>query len=57
MDIAMANMEEDSTVPKVAIEVATSVIQTGSSRGGYHKGWSRDVDYNIEVIVIYPISY
>ena len=31
-------MEEDfktSTVPKVAIEVATSVIQTGSSRGGY----------------------
>ena len=31
-------MEEDfktSTVPKVAIEVATSVIQTGSSYGGY----------------------
>ena len=33
-------MEEDfktSIVPKVAIEVATSIIQTGSSRGGYRK--------------------
>src|ERR1700722_18081016 len=27
-----------STVPKVATEAATSVIQTGTSRGGYHKG-------------------
>jgi hypothetical protein len=26
MDIATANIEEDSVVPKVAIEVATSVI-------------------------------
>ena len=33
-------MEEDfktSIIPKVAIEVATSVIQTGSSRGGYRE--------------------
>jgi CO dehydrogenase/acetyl-CoA synthase delta subunit len=37
MDIATANMEEDSAVPKVATEVATSVIQTGSSRGGYRE--------------------
>ena len=37
MNIAMANIEEDSAVPKVAIEVATSVIQTGSSRGGYRE--------------------
>ena len=26
IDIVIANMEEDSAVPKVAIEVATSVI-------------------------------
>ena len=38
MDVATANMEEDSIVPKVATEVATSVIQTGSSYRGYHKG-------------------
>jgi hypothetical protein len=37
MDMATANMEEDSAVPKVATEVATSVIQTGSSRGGYRE--------------------
>ena len=33
-------MEEDfktSIIPKIAIEVATSVIQTGSSRGEYYK--------------------
>ena len=39
MDIATANIEEDSAVPKIATEVATSVIQTGSSRGGYREGW------------------
>ena len=39
MDIATANMEEDSVVPKVATEVATSVIQTGSSHRGYHEEW------------------
>jgi hypothetical protein len=38
MDMATANIEEDSAVPKVAIEVATSVIQTGTSRRGYHEG-------------------
>ena len=27
-------------VPKVATEVATNVIQTGSSRGGYREGWA-----------------
>ena len=31
----MANMKEDSVVPKVATEVATSMIQTGSSCEGY----------------------
>jgi hypothetical protein len=34
-------MEEDSetpVVPKVAIKVATKVIQTGSSCGKYYKG-------------------
>ena len=40
MDIATANMEEDSAVPKVATEVATSVIQTGSSHKGYREGWA-----------------
>ena len=35
--MATANIEEDSTVPKVATKVATSVIQTGSSRGGYRE--------------------
>ena len=39
MDIATANIEEDSAVPKVAIKVATSVIQTRTSRGGYHEEW------------------
>ena len=39
IDMAIANMEEDSAVPKVAIEVATSVIQTGISHRGYHKRW------------------
>jgi hypothetical protein len=38
IDIATVNMEENSMVPKVAIEVATSMIQTGTSYGGYHKG-------------------
>ena len=38
MDMATANIKEDSAVPKVATEVATSVIQTGTSHGGYHKG-------------------
>ena len=37
MDIATANLEEDSTIPKVAIEVATSIIQTGNSYKGYHE--------------------
>ena len=36
--MATANIEEDSAVPKAAIDVATSVIQTGSSRGGYREG-------------------
>ena len=36
--IAIANIEEDSAVPKIATEVATSVIQTGSSCGGYCEG-------------------
>ena len=36
--MATANMEEDFAVPKVATEVAISVIQTGSSRGGYYEG-------------------
>jgi hypothetical protein len=36
--MATASIEEDSAVPKVAIEMATSVIQTGTSRGGYYKG-------------------
>ena len=40
IDIAMANIEEDSAVPKIAIEVAASVIQIGSSCGGYCKGWA-----------------
>ena len=35
--MAIANIEEDSVVPKIAIKVAISVIQTGSSRGGYCK--------------------
>ena len=38
MGMATANIEEDSAVPKVATEVATSVIQTGSSYKGYCKG-------------------
>ena len=38
INIAIVNIKEDSAVPKVATEVATSVIQTGISRGGYHKG-------------------
>ena len=29
----------DLKVPKVATEVATSVIQTGISHRGYHEGW------------------
>ena len=37
MDMATANMEEDSMVPKVATELATSVIQTGSSHRGYRE--------------------
>ena len=37
--MATANMEEDSAVPKVATEVATSVIQIRISYGGYHEGW------------------
>ena len=41
IDIATANMEEDSVVPKVTTEVAASVIQTGSSRGGYREGWMK----------------
>jgi hypothetical protein len=39
MATATANIEEDSAIPKVATEVATSVIQTGTSYGGYYKGW------------------
>ena len=31
-------------VPKVATEVATSVIQTGTSYRGYHKGWVKEND-------------
>ena len=38
IDIATANIEEDSAVSKIAIEVATSIIQTGTSYGKYHKG-------------------
>jgi hypothetical protein len=38
MDIATANMEKDPVAPKVAIEVATSVIQTESSYKGYREG-------------------
>ena len=37
--MATANIKEDFTVPKVTTKVATSVIQTGSSCGGYHKGY------------------
>ena len=37
--MAIANMEEDPVVPKVATKVATSVIQTGSSHRGYREGW------------------
>jgi hypothetical protein len=40
------SMEEDfktSIVPKVAIEVATSVIQAGTSYKGYHKGWVKRI--------------
>ena len=43
MDIATANMEEDSAVPKVATKVATSVIQTGTSHRGYHEGWVKRI--------------
>ena len=45
MDIATANIEEDSTVFKVAIKVATSVIQIGISSRGYHKGWVKRIIY------------
>ena len=38
INIAITNIEEDSAVPKIAIEVTTSIIQTGSSHKGYHKG-------------------
>ena len=37
INMAIANIKEDFTVPKVAIEAATSVIQTGSSCGGYRE--------------------
>ena len=37
MDIATANIKKDSTVPKVAIKVAASIIQTGISHKGYHE--------------------
>ena len=36
--MATANIEEDFTVPKIAIKVAISVIQIESSRRGYHEG-------------------
>ena len=38
MDIAIANIEEDFAVPKTATDMATSVIQTGSSYRGYREG-------------------
>jgi hypothetical protein len=38
IDIATANMEEDPVAPKVAIEVAISIIQTESSHKGYREG-------------------